>query len=35
MQAGHFTIEIRSLNNRYLDIQVKVPRGPCRRWSRG
>ncbi len=24
--AFHFTIEIRSLNNRYLDIQVKTPR---------
>jgi uncharacterized protein (TIGR00255 family) len=25
--GGHFVIEIRSLNNRYLDIQVKIPRG--------
>jgi uncharacterized protein (TIGR00255 family) len=25
--AGHFTIEIRSVNNRYIDVQVKVPRG--------
>lgn len=25
--AAHFVIEIRSLNNRYLDIQVKMPRG--------
>jgi uncharacterized protein (TIGR00255 family) len=25
--AAHFVIEIRSLNNRYLDIQVKAPRG--------
>ncbi len=24
--AGRFTIEIRSLNNRYLDIQLKIPR---------
>jgi uncharacterized protein (TIGR00255 family) len=24
---GHFSIEIRSLNNRYLDVQVKLPRG--------
>jgi uncharacterized protein (TIGR00255 family) len=24
---GHFSIEIRSLNNRYLDIQIKLPRG--------
>ena len=28
VEAGnHLTIEIRSLNNRYLDIQVKTPRG--------
>lgn len=31
MEAGdagsHFSIEIRSLNNRYLDIQIKMPRG--------
>jgi uncharacterized protein (TIGR00255 family) len=26
-ESGHFTIEIRSLNNRYLDVQVKMPRG--------
>ncbi len=27
-EAGdHFTVEIRSLNNRYLDVQVKTPRG--------
>ncbi len=26
-EAGHFTIEIRSVNNRYIDVQVKVPRG--------
>jgi uncharacterized protein (TIGR00255 family) len=25
--AAHFVVEIRSLNNRYLDIQVKAPRG--------
>ncbi len=25
--VGRFTVEIRSLNNRYLDIQVKTPRG--------
>jgi uncharacterized protein (TIGR00255 family) len=25
--AGHFTIEIRSVNNRYIDVQVKIPRG--------
>ncbi len=25
--AAHFVLEIRSLNNRYLDIQVKSPRG--------
>jgi len=25
--GGRFTLEIRSLNNRYLDIQVKTPRG--------
>jgi uncharacterized protein (TIGR00255 family) len=25
--AAHFALEIRSLNNRYLDIQVKSPRG--------
>jgi uncharacterized protein (TIGR00255 family) len=25
--AAHFLVEIRSLNNRYLDIQVKAPRG--------
>ncbi len=25
--AGHFTIELRSVNNRYIDVQVKVPRG--------
>jgi len=25
--AGQFTIEIRSVNNRYIDVQVKVPRG--------
>ena len=25
--GGHLTIEIRSLNNRFLDIQVKTPRG--------
>ena len=25
--AGHFSIEIRSVNNRYIDVQVKVPRG--------
>jgi len=25
--AGSFAIEIRSLNNRYLDIQIKTPRG--------
>jgi uncharacterized protein (TIGR00255 family) len=25
--AAHFLVEIRSLNNRYLDIQVKTPRG--------
>jgi len=25
--GGHFSIEIRSLNNRYLDVQVKIPRG--------
>ena len=24
---SHFSIEIRSLNNRYLDVQVKIPRG--------
>ena len=24
---NHFSIEIRSLNNRYLDVQVKMPRG--------
>src|ERR1700690_3066348 len=24
---SHFSIEIRSLNNRYLDIQIKMPRG--------
>jgi len=31
MEAGdagsHFSLEIRSLNNRYLDIQIKMPRG--------
>ncbi len=27
MTGGHFSIEIRSLNNRYLDVQVKIPRG--------
>jgi len=31
MEAGdagsHFSIELRSLNNRYLDIQIKIPRG--------
>ena len=26
-EGGHFAIEIRSLNNRYLDVQVKMPRG--------
>jgi uncharacterized protein (TIGR00255 family) len=26
-EGGHFSIEIRSLNNRYLDVQVKIPRG--------
>jgi uncharacterized protein (TIGR00255 family) len=25
--GNHFSIEVRSLNNRYLDIQVKIPRG--------
>lgn len=25
--ANHFSLEIRSLNNRYLDIQIKLPRG--------
>ena len=25
--GSHFSIEIRSLNNRYLDVQVKIPRG--------
>lgn len=25
--ADHFSIEVRSLNNRYLDVQVKMPRG--------
>ena len=25
--ASHFALEIRSLNNRYLDIQIKLPRG--------
>ena len=25
-QNGHFTVEIRSVNNRYMDIQVKTPR---------
>jgi uncharacterized protein (TIGR00255 family) len=25
--GGHFSIELRSLNNRYLDVQVKMPRG--------
>ncbi len=25
--GGHFSIEIRSVNNRYIDIQVKAPRG--------
>jgi uncharacterized protein (TIGR00255 family) len=25
--GGHFTIEVRSVNNRYIDIQVKAPRG--------
>ncbi len=25
--GSHFSIEIRSLNNRYLDIQIKMPRG--------
>lgn len=24
---GHFSIEVRSLNNRYLDVQMKLPRG--------
>jgi uncharacterized protein (TIGR00255 family) len=31
MEAGdagsHFSLEVRSLNNRYLDIQIKLPRG--------
>jgi uncharacterized protein (TIGR00255 family) len=26
-EGGLFSIEIRSLNNRYLDVQVKIPRG--------
>ncbi len=26
---ARFTVEIRSLNNRYLDIQVKSPAGAC------
>jgi uncharacterized protein (TIGR00255 family) len=26
-EPGHFTIEIRSVNNRYIDVQVKAPRG--------
>jgi uncharacterized protein (TIGR00255 family) len=26
-EAGHFSIEIRSVNNRYIDVQVKMPRG--------
>ena len=26
-KGGQFSIEIRSLNNRYLDVQVKIPRG--------
>ena len=26
-EGDHFAIEIRSLNNRYLDVQVKMPRG--------
>ncbi len=27
IEAGlHFSVEIRSLNNRYLDVQVKSPR---------
>jgi uncharacterized protein (TIGR00255 family) len=26
-EGGHFSIEIRSLNNRYLDVQVKIARG--------
>jgi uncharacterized protein (TIGR00255 family) len=26
-EPGHFTIEIRSVNNRYIDVQVKSPRG--------
>jgi len=26
-EGGHFSIEIRSLNNRYLDVQIKIPRG--------
>jgi uncharacterized protein (TIGR00255 family) len=26
-EAGGFSVEIRSLNNRYLDVQVKAPRG--------
>ncbi len=25
--GSHFSVEIRSLNNRYLDIQIKTPRG--------
>ena len=25
--AGRFTIELRSVNNRYIDVQVKMPRG--------
>lgn len=26
-EGSHFTVEIRSVNNRFLDIQVKMPRG--------
>ena len=26
-EAGHFSIEIRSVNNRYIDVQAKMPRG--------
>ncbi len=26
-EAGHFSVEIRSVNNRYIDVQVKMPRG--------
>ncbi len=26
-EVGHFSIEIRSVNNRYIDVQAKMPRG--------